>query len=73
MSKTQPLLASPASPAAAGQATRPIQRTPIIPSRAPQPGTQQHSIDDVPMPLLWAACGISAVALLIQIWNYFAS
>jgi hypothetical protein len=31
------------------------------------------SFDAVPLPICWTIFGISAVTLLIQIWNYFAS
>lgn len=59
MTKTQPLLTTPAPLPAA------IPRV--------QPPTRAAATDLVPIPLLWTACGISAVTLIIQIWNYFVS
>lgn len=68
MSKTQPLIATPL---AATQATRPLPR-PAITTTSTRATTAPATVDALPTPLLWAACGMSAVALLIQIWNYFA-
>jgi hypothetical protein len=31
------------------------------------------TLDAVPLPICWTIFGISAVTLLIQIWNYFGS
>jgi hypothetical protein len=28
------------------------------------------ALDDIPMPIAWGIFGISAVTLIIQIWNY---
>jgi hypothetical protein len=69
MTKTQPLLNVPL-PAAA---TQRFAQSTITPLPAAGPAARRHQIDEIPMPLLWAACGISAVALIIQIWNYFVS
>ena len=67
MRKTQPLLTVP-------QPTRDatiITHSPAAPA-AVTPGTSS-GIDAIPMPLIWAAFGISAITLIIQIWNYFGS
>ncbi len=61
MTKTQPLFTAPAPK----PLTTPIVHSPI--QSAPR------AEDGIPMPLLWAACGISGVTLIIQIWNYFGS
>jgi hypothetical protein len=62
MTKTQPLLTTPAPK----PLTAPIVRAPIVPAPA-------ATADAIPMPLLWAACGVSGITLIIQIWNYFGS
>ena len=62
MTKTQPLFTAPPPK----PLTTPIVHSPIQSA----PPADDHAI---PMPLLWAACGISAVTLIIQIWNYFGS
>ncbi|MEP6822716.1 MAG: hypothetical protein ABI946_10250 [Chthoniobacterales bacterium] len=68
MAKTQPLLTVPAA------------QTPIVPvvvatheeRTAATPGALAM-LDHVPLPICWTIFGISAVTLLIQIWNYFGS
>jgi hypothetical protein len=59
MTKTQPLIRAPHD-------DRPL--APVNVSGIPAAGS---SIDAIPMPILWALLGISAVAFLIQLWNYF--
>jgi hypothetical protein len=61
MKKTQPLLTVPPEQAAAAR----------VQIAAPRPPLPSPSVDSIPMPLVWAAFGISLVTLLIQIWNYF--
>jgi hypothetical protein len=58
MKKTQPLVTMPA----ARKATAPLSVTPT---------TAEPIANDVSMGLCWALLGVSAVILIIQIWNYF--
>ena len=69
MAKTQPLMTVP-QPA--------IKSAPVIVSAKAGPvavATDTENwidrLDAVPLPICWAICGISAVTLIIQIWNYF--
>lgn len=71
MSKTQPLLTVPAP--AAPTTAAPVARPAITPQSAPAKLAVPASLAGAPVILLWIACALSAVALLIQIWNYFAS
>ena len=69
MGKTQPLLTVPSPIATAPVITRTaIDQTNVAPVEVTASG-----IDPIPMPLIWAAFVISAVTLIIQIWNYFGS
>lgn len=68
MGKTQPLLTVP----------QPNRDPAVISHRVPAPavvtpGATPSGVDAIPMPLLWLAFGISAITLIIQIWNYFGS
>ena len=66
MAKTQPLLTVP----------QPVQSAPVIvpaKSDASPPLAWMSMLDAVPLPVCWAIFGISALTLLIQIWNYFGS
>ena len=67
MTKTQPLLA----------ATPPRMQTIAAPSvpQVTHPSAEAATtmLDAVPLPVCWTIFGISAVTLLIQIWNYFGS
>ena len=71
MTKTQPLLNVP----------EPIaQSAPVSVTKVPAATAATQSISDyvelldsVPMPVCWTMFGISAVTLLIQIWNYLAA
>lgn len=63
MTKTQPLQMTPPQQAPAAR---------VQVAQVPAPVTAPQN-DAVPMPLVWAAFVISAITLLIQIWNYFAS
>jgi hypothetical protein len=58
MKKTQPLIAVPEAI---------VQRAPLT---VAEPDTSVAA-EAIPMPLCWALLGISAVILIIQIWNYF--
>jgi hypothetical protein len=57
MKKTQPLITMPE--------TIP-QSAPLTAARDPV-----KIVDAIPEPLCWAVLGVSAVILIIQIWNYF--
>ncbi|HMJ06565.1 MAG TPA: hypothetical protein VK474_09955 [Chthoniobacterales bacterium] len=67
MAKTQPLLTIP-SPQ--------LHHAPaIVPAENGQtwPRDPVSMLDAVPLPVCWTIFAISAVTLLIQIWNYFGS
>ncbi|MGI8821106.1 MAG: hypothetical protein ACR2ID_09610 [Chthoniobacterales bacterium] len=72
MAKTQPLLSTPLKvrsvPAPITKAALPTPAAPVVPAAR---GTLDL-LDAVPVPIAWAICGISALILLIQIWNYLA-
>lgn len=59
MTKTQPLMTAPAAQ---------IHSAPVnvLPKSA-------SGFDAIPLPICWVIFGISAITLLIQIWNYLAS
>lgn len=63
MTKTQPLMRAPAAK---------IQSAPVTVA-ARGSGSIASGVDTIPLPICWAIFGISAIALLIQIWNYLAS
>ena len=73
MAKTQPLMAAPPPKvhSAPVSTIKPAPPGTAIPS-APAPSLLD-SLEYVPVPVAAVICGISAVALLIQIWNYFGS
>jgi hypothetical protein len=60
MTKTQPLIKAP-------QDERPVASVKV--SSAP---SVVSAIDAVPLPILWALLGVSALTFLIQLWNYFS-
>jgi hypothetical protein len=61
MKKTQPLSTMPEPMAPMS----PITVAPVAPALQP--------VDDtIPMALCWALVGISAIVLLVQIWNYLS-
>jgi len=63
MTKTQPLMTAPAAQ---------IHSAPV--KLAPGSSKPMGSgIDAIPLPICWVIFGISAITLLIQIWNYLAS
>jgi hypothetical protein len=67
MAKTQPLLTVPSSLAPSA---------PILVSNGNEAAVPVHAtsmFDSVPLPICWTIFGISALTLLIQIWNYFGS
>jgi hypothetical protein len=58
MKKTQPLTTMPeAAPQSAPLTVATTKTDPFV--------------DSIPMPLCWALLGVSAVILIVQIWNYF--
>ncbi|MFN2542729.1 MAG: hypothetical protein ABR514_11280 [Chthoniobacterales bacterium] len=59
MKKTQPLVTMP-------EVTAPPS-VPLTVTSEPPPG-----VENIPMPLCWAVLGISALILILQIWNYFS-
>ncbi|MFN2509651.1 MAG: hypothetical protein ABR589_12870 [Chthoniobacterales bacterium] len=63
MTKTQPLLTVPESR---------MQSAPVVVTGSTEPKATTI-LDAVPLPVAWTIFGISAVTLLIQIWNYFAT
>ncbi|HXM32777.1 MAG TPA: hypothetical protein VN921_03915 [Chthoniobacterales bacterium] len=60
MTKTQPLIMRPVGSA-------PVSPITVVTSRP------VHGLDLVPRSFCWGLFGISALTLLIQIWNYFSS
>ncbi|MFL6527207.1 MAG: hypothetical protein ACJ8IQ_03830 [Chthoniobacterales bacterium] len=58
MAKTQPLIRAP-------QDERPVAA--VIVSKAP---VAASAMDAIPLPILWALLGVSALTFLIQLWNY---
>jgi hypothetical protein len=65
MKKTQPLSTMP-------EPVAPI--SPIKVAAAPVPVVTQSvaTVDSIPMGLCWGLLGVSALVLVVQIWNYFA-
>ncbi len=63
MTKTQPLMVAPAAKIHSAPVT-------IAPGAS---GTAASGFDAIPLPICWTIFGISAVTLLIQIWNYLAA
>jgi hypothetical protein len=68
MAKTQPLMTAPAAKL---QTAAPVVMAPA--AAAVAPASSLSTLDAVPLPICWTIFGISAVTLLIQIWNYFGS
>ncbi len=67
MAKTQPLQTAPAP----GHQTQPVV---VAPQSEPAARFDAGAmLDSVPLPICWTIFGISALTLLIQIWNYFSS
>ncbi|CAN5705464.1 hypothetical protein BH20VER1_BH20VER1_12900 [soil metagenome] len=81
MTKTQPLMTAPvpkvhsapvtmAPRSAAAPGITPTSvgtiDTPLVPANA----SLLDALDDIPVPIAAAICGVAAVVLLIQIWNY---
>ncbi len=64
MTKTQPLQTVPQMN---------IHSAPVTVAAPAEPTAAAISFDAVPLPICWTIFGISAVTLIIQIWNYFAA
>ena len=67
MAKTQPLLTVPAAKAPTAAVLVATEDEAGAPSRP------LDMLDHVPLPFCWTIFAVSAVTLLIQIWNYFGS
>jgi hypothetical protein len=65
MKKTQPLSTMP-EPAA------PISPITVTPAPIPAPVVVDISNEAIPMALCWGLLAVSAIVLVVQIWNYFA-
>jgi hypothetical protein len=63
MTKTQPLMTIP-------QAR--IQSAPVTVAPPAKSSSTILAFDAIPLPVCWTIFGISAITLLIQIWNYFS-
>jgi hypothetical protein len=63
MKKTQPLSTMP-------EPVAPISPIKIAPT--PVPAVAEAVEESVPMALCWALLAVSAIVLLVQIWNYFS-
>jgi hypothetical protein len=68
MKKTQPLstMPEPVTPISP-ITTVPAAPAPMVAATAPVAGE-----DAIPMALCWGLLAISAIVLLVQIWNYFS-
>lgn len=64
MAKTQPLIKAP-------EDERPVAPVSVSSAGAQPSFAAWHAIDAIPLPILWALLGISALTFLIQLWNYF--
>jgi hypothetical protein len=68
MKKTQPLSTMP-------EAVAPISHITTVPAApAPAPPAVSAEADEhpIPMALCWGLLAVSAIVLLVQIWNYFS-
>ena len=63
MKKTQPLSTMP-------EPVKPV--TPITVAAPPQPMATESVESPIPMALCWALFSVSAIVLIVQIWNYFS-
>ena len=66
MKKTQPLSTMP-------EPTAPISNITTVPAApAPPPAPAEVEENAIPMALCWGLLAVSAIVLLVQIWNYFS-
>src|SRR4051812_7984792 len=68
MKKTQPLSTMP-EPAAPISQIKVASAAPIVPTPVV---VDTSAGEGIPMPLCWGLLGVSAIVLIVQIWNYFA-
>ena len=68
LKKTQPLstMPEPVTPIS------PITTVPAAPAPMPAATISAAGEDAIPMALCWGLLAVSAVVLLVQIWNYFS-
>jgi hypothetical protein len=70
-----PASAAKAAPSVEMKKTQPIITMPATASQSAPltlaPTTTESIGDEIPMAFCWALLGVSAVILIIQIWNYF--
>jgi hypothetical protein len=64
MKKTQPLVTVPPTAAPTAPLT-------VAPPPRTTTATTESVVDEIPMSFCWALLAVSAVILIIQIWNYF--
>ncbi len=64
MTKTQPLMMPPAAK---------IESRPVVVAPGKTRDRTTLGFDAIPLPICWTIFGMSAVTLLIQIWNYLSS
>jgi len=69
MKKTQPLSTMP-EPVAPVAPITPMITRPATP--APAPPVAELAENGIPMALCWGLLALSAIVLLVQIWNYFS-
>jgi hypothetical protein len=66
----------PAKPAVQMKKTQPLIDLPAVERPAPTvtvtPEPRPLRIDQIPTPLCWALLAVSAVVLILQIWNYLS-
>ena len=68
MKKTQPLITMPEPAAPISH----ITTVPAAPVPSPSPAAVEPEEHAIPMALCWGLLVISAIVLLVQIWNYFS-
>ncbi|HJT82667.1 MAG TPA: hypothetical protein VJ719_15835 [Chthoniobacterales bacterium] len=65
MKKTQPLSTMP-------EPVAPVSPIKVAAAPVPAPVPLEPVEDSIPMTLCWGLLGVSAIVLLVQIWNYFS-
>jgi hypothetical protein len=71
MTKTQPLLTTPQTNVPSPPVS--VAQTPAVAAASSSWRDMFDLLDEVPLPVCWTIFGVSAVTLLIQIWNYLSS
>jgi hypothetical protein len=65
MKKTQPLSTMP-------EPVAPVSPIKVAPAPVVAAPVEMEPVEDtIPMSLCWALLGVSAIVLVVQIWNYF--